>query len=170
MADARNLMSPTAWQSLQKRPELRLGTHYFAMLSQKNCAGHCLPQNMMHASHRVEGLLFITSIEFTRLKVMVKIWPSIWARSIDVINPMRYVLRRCERMSTSKELPMNPTSKLCILTHRRILRQKKLAEASIVCNLESLEAGPEGDNDIWAVVIVTISISCRIILTPVVRN
>jgi hypothetical protein len=57
---------------------------------------------------------------------------------------------------------MGEPSKLGVLAHHRSLRQKKPAEACIVLNGEGFEAGLEGNPDIGAEVIATISIGCRI--------
>jgi hypothetical protein len=65
---------------------------------------------------------------------------------------------------------MEEASKLSVLAHHRSLRQKKPAEACIVLNGEGFEAGLEGNPDIGAEVIATISIGCRIGLAPVVDN
>ena len=80
------------------------------------------------------------------------------------------VLRRSVGQHTRKNLAVEETSKLGVLTRNRGLRQEKLAEASIVCNGKSLEAGAEGDGDIGTKVVPTIDIGCRIVLAPIMDD
>ncbi|KAJ7806967.1 hypothetical protein B0H13DRAFT_2484616 [Mycena leptocephala] len=71
------------------------------------------------------------------------------------------------RRLAAKNLAIKETSKLSILTCHRFLRKKTLVVAA---DREGFEAGAEGDCDVGAKVIVTISIGCRIVGAPIVCN
>lgn len=65
---------------------------------------------------------------------------------------------------------MNPPPKCRIPTCYRVLGEKNMAKASVVCDGESFETRPKGDNYLGTVIFATIIIGCRIIFAPVMRN